>query len=102
MKKEFNEHTYRYFRELVLKRDKFMCVRCGASGVLEPSVELRVHLLNNSDEKENHVSEMDNAITLCNKCHDIRYSGSFHSMFGVKNNTKEQFEKWIGRNVSLV
>ena len=95
MKKEFNTDTYRFFRASVLERDKYMCAKCGANGVLEPFVDLRVHLLNNKEIDEYHISDMDNAVTLCSRCHDSMFQNSFHRLFGEENNTVEQYEKWL-------
>ena len=38
-----------------------------------------------------------NGITLCSNCHK-----NFYSIYGKGNNTKEQFEEWIGKAINLV
>ena len=39
-------------------------------------------------------TDESNGITLCKNCHK-----NFHSIYGFGNNTKEQFEEWIGNAI---
>lgn len=74
------------FVKRTLARDDYTCKCCGIQGN-----KLEVHHLNGYNwYKEGRVDET-NAISLCKTCHK-----SFHSFYGYGNNTKEQFEEWIG------
>lgn len=95
MKRELNMGKYRRFREDVIRRDKYMCAKCMACALIEPDVELRVHLLDNEGPDERYISDMDNAVTLCKYCHDFKYMGSFHAAYGERNNSREQYETWL-------
>lgn len=72
----------------VMTRDQYICKICGG----HKSGDLIVHHLNGYNWcKEGRLDEK-NCITLCQNCH-----GSFHSIYGYGNNTKEQFEQWTGK-----
>lgn len=38
---------------------------------------------------------MSNGILLCAECHHIKHEGSFHNLYGTKNNNSEQLEEYI-------
>ena len=82
---------YTDFLKIVLKRDKYTCQCCGASGV-----QLNVHHLNGYDWCVEGRIDTNNGITLCEQCHK-----NFHSIYGKGLNTKEQFEEWIGYTINL-
>ena len=46
--------------------------------------------------KEKRVDDT-NGITLCENCHK-----NFHNIYGRGDNTKEQFEEWIGNSIKLL
>ena len=61
-----NRHIPLKVRLMVLKRDNFKCVLCGASPSSEPSVTLHAdHKIPYSEGGDNN---LDNIQTLCNKC----------------------------------
>ena len=50
-----------------------------------------MHHLDGYDNFKDKRYDETNGITLCHNCHY-----NFHSIYGRGNNTKEQFEEWIG------
>ena len=91
-----NRRNQKYFDfvKKVLKRDKYICQYCkikDTKGLLE------VHHLDGYSWCKNKRYDECNAITLCKKCHK-----NFHSIYGYKYNTKEQFLQWINKkNIRL-
>lgn len=79
-------HEYDEFIKRVLCRDNFTCQCCGAT-----NCKLNVHHLNGYDWYIEGRIDDTNGISLCENCHK-----NFHSIYGYGNNTKEQFEEWIG------
>lgn len=65
-KKRYPRQTKKAIRELVLKRDK-CCVMCKSEESLE------VHHI--KYRSEGGKDEMNNLITLCNKCHAMQHEG---------------------------
>lgn len=76
---------YRKFIKTVLRRDNYTCQCCEKLGG-----KLNVHHLDGYNWCEEKRTDVDNAITLCKKCHN-----DFHNIYGRGNNTKEQYEEWI-------
>ncbi|WP_252251155.1 HNH endonuclease [Clostridium sp. VAP52] len=80
---------YTEFVKKVLARDNYICQCCN-----KHYNYLEVHHLDGYDWcKEKRIDET-NGITLCETCH-----GNFHMKYGKGNNTKEQFEEWIGHTI---
>ena len=79
-------HEYDEFIKRVLCRDNFTCQCCGVT-----NCKLNVHHLNGYDWYIEGRIDDTNGISLCENCHK-----NFHSIYGYGNNTKEQFEEWIG------
>lgn len=84
---------YRQWRKAVFKRDNYTCQCCDdkSGGNLTAH-----HILNFSDYIELRF-DINNGITLCDRCHNLNKHGSFHHIYGTKNNTKEQLEEYIKR-----
>jgi hypothetical protein len=59
-----------YFRQLVLKRDNWICQRCGA-GV---EAELHVHHIEGAVQQPGMANDLENGITLCKECHKYAHS----------------------------
>lgn len=77
------EESYKAFRRSVFARDK-KCIVCGST-----KNEIVHHLdgySNNPDKR----TDVNNAVTLCEKCHK-----EFHSLYGYGRNTKEQFDNFL-------
>lgn len=72
-----------------LERDNYTCQCCGSNNNLEVH-----HLLNYSKHKDLR-TDVDNGITLCECCHSPMISGSFHQIYGTRDNTKQQLEEYI-------
>lgn len=74
------------FRNSVYKRDNYTCLCCGddKGGNL-----VAHHILNWCDYKDLRY-EISNGVTLCENCHK-----TFHTLFGYKNNNKEQLDKFL-------
>lgn len=69
----------------VFERDEFTCKCCDTKGAL-----LNAHHLNGYHWCKEERFEINNGITLCVECHK-----KFHSKYGRKNNTKEQFKLFL-------
>lgn len=80
------------FTKRVLIRDKYSCKCCGAT-----NCKLSVHHLDSYDWCIEKRLDDSNGITLCENCHK-----NFHSLCGYGNNTREQFEIWLGQTISLL
>jgi len=76
---------YRLWREAVFARDNYTCQKYGIRGV-----ELCSHHIQNFAQYPELRFAIDNGITLSEKAHR-----EFHKKYGVKNNTKEQVEKFL-------
>lgn len=79
----------REWREAVFLRDDYTCQKTGIRGC-----KLRCHhILNFAQHPELRLS-IDNGITLSKESHEL-----FHRTYGVKNNTREQMEEFLGRKL---
>ena len=76
------------FIRRVMARDHYTCKVCGKT---KDEESLQVHHLNGYNWCVDGRTDDNNGITLCIDCHY-----NFHSIYGRGNNTKEQFEEWIG------
>ena len=87
-KRKYEEYTE--FVKKVLARDNYTCQCCGkyesGKGV--------VHHLDGYNWCIEKRTDETNGITLCENCHD-----NFHTIYGYGNNTRGQFEEWIGHAV---
>ena len=80
-----NTYEYSIFVKKVLNRDNYECQCCHSSSNLE------VHHLDGYNWCIERRTDDTNGITLCKNCHT-----NFHIKYGRGNNTKEQYEEWIG------
>ena len=85
-----NYPGYKQFIKKVLARDNYTCKCCGKY----ESGKAVVHHLDGYNWCIEKRTDETNGITLCENCHD-----NFHSIYGNGNNTKEQFEEWIGHAI---
>lgn len=86
-------HDYSIWRKSVFSKDMYTCAKCGARNGNGVSVELQAHHIKNWKDNIDCRYDINNGITLCNKCHM-----KFHSIYGKKNNTLEQLEEFIGKS----
>lgn len=78
---------YKDFVKKVLERDDYTCQCCKK----KQSGNLIAHHLNSYNWFVEGRTDETNGITLCDNCHE-----NFHLIYGKGNNTKEQYEEWIG------
>lgn len=81
---------YRDWRKSVFSRDKYTCQCCGDKSAKGHAVELHAHHIRNWNDNINSRYDVDNGVTLCDKCHY-----AFHSEYGKSNNTNEQITKFL-------
>ena len=72
------------WRKKVFERDGYKCVRCKNGGTLN------AHHLNGYHWDVDGRFDVNNGVTLC-----VAHHREFHSKFGIKNNTKSQFEEYM-------
>ena len=58
---------------------------------------LAVHHLDSYNWCKDKRTDVTNGITLCDNCHD-----NFHLLYGKGDNTREQFEEWLGYTIPLL
>ncbi len=75
----------REWRTEIFERDSYKCQVCQQLGN-----QLVAHHLNGWDKHPNQRFDVNNGITLCQKCHK-----EFHLVYGNRKNTKIQFEDWV-------
>lgn len=89
--RENKRHKQEYYDlvKRVLKRDNYTCQCCN---IQDTNRSLEVHHLDGYNWCKDKRFDECNAITLCKNCHK-----NFHSIYGYKNNTKEQFLQWMNK-----
>ena len=65
-RRDYSDPVYKRFRSAVLKRDNFTCQMCNIKG---KRVRLNVHHIMKWSSASTLRYDVDNGITLCNKCH---------------------------------
>lgn len=88
-KREYKQ--YFAFIKRVLARDDYTCQHCRKRS----DKDMQVHHLDGYNWCIEKRLDDTNGITLCGNCH-----ADFHQKYGKGNNTKEQFEEWIGQPIN--
>lgn len=83
-RRDLYNRVIREWRNKIFARDKYRCQICG-----NKKDDLNAHHLYSWHSHKEKRFELDNGITLCETHHK-----EFHSIYGYKNNTKEQFEEY--------
>ena len=89
-----NYPEYKDFIKRVMARNNYTCQCCEKTS---KDVILEVHHLDGYDWCKEKRTDDTNGITLCHNCHC-----NFHSIYGRGDNTKEQFEEWIGFSMQIL
>ena len=84
---------YNIFIKSVLARDNYTCQCCGKIS----ASNLVVHHLDGYNWCKEKRTDVTNGITLCDNCHN-----NFHSIYGHGNNTRQQYEDWLGCTIPLL
>ena len=90
---ERSTYEYRDWRKAIFDRDLYICQCCGDKNGNGHNVELNAHHIRNWKDNENLRYEVNNGVTLCEKCHL-----DFHSRYGKTNNTYEQLVEFLNNN----
>ena len=77
---------YISWRKEVFERDNYTCQCCGDN----KGGNLNAHHKNARNLFPNEKYDVNNGVTLCEKCHK-----EFHHIYGYGNNTKKQFEEFM-------
>lgn len=93
-----NTVKYEQWRKQVFQRDNFTCQCCGDN----KGHNLEAHHIKNFKDNKELRFDINNGITLCNDCHNPNRSGSFHYLYGTKNNTQEQLEEYMIRMCATI
>lgn len=80
-----NSVEYYKWRNEILKRDNYTCQKTGKRGG-----KLIVHHLDNFSQFKDKRFDINNGVTLTENSHN-----KFHKIYGLRNNTKEQFKSFI-------
>ena len=91
-----HSEEYKIWREEVFQRDNYTCQCCRGN----LGHNLCAHHINNFSSNKELRFDINNGITLCNECHNPRALGSFHNIYGTRNNTIEQLKEYILRHNS--
>lgn len=87
---ERGSKEYSDWRLECYRKDYYICQCCGNN-----ESGLNAHHIYNFSKYPELRYKKSNGITLCETCHSMIEKGSFHSVYGVRNNTPEQLEEYI-------
>jgi hypothetical protein len=87
--KERGSLEMKLWKKACMERDNFTCQKTGVRGG-----KLEVHHINNFADFSELRTSIENGITLSKESHK-----EFHKIYGMKNNTREQLEEFLGRKI---
>lgn len=90
-----NNTYYKEWVRKVFERDNYICQCCGKRGG-----NLNAHHLYNFSERKDIRYDINNGITFCESCHLLGYKNSFHSIYGVRNNSPNQVYEFVNNRNS--
>lgn len=80
---------YKEWRTSVYERDSYTCQCCG-----QYSGAIYAHHKDGYHWCQNRRLDVTNGVVLCESCH-ITGELAFHRLYGVGNNTEEQYNEWV-------
>lgn len=83
---------YEQWRKKVFVRDKYCCKKCGKVGG-----DMIAHHVDGYNWCKEKRTDVNNGCLLCENCHT-----DYHLKYGYGDNTKQQFEEWLGKKVEEV
>lgn len=92
--KKRNCPEYTRWRKLVFTRDHYVCQCCGSPD------NLRAHHIIGWSLDDSLGYSVSNGISLCKKCHDTGQPESLHTLYGTRNNTREQLEEYLANHAN--
>lgn len=87
-----NSTEYNQWRKLIFERDEYTCQICGQIGV-----KINAHHIENFSDNKDLRFDINNGITMCGDCHDLKSKTSFHVLYWTYNNTREQLDEYKQR-----
>lgn len=88
-----NCNRYDQWRDAVYKKCWYTCQCCGEY----KEIIKNAHHIRNFASNEDLRYDKNNGILLCEQCHAFKIPGSFHYVYGSKDNTPEQLEEYINK-----
>lgn len=85
-----NSKEYAEWRSNVFARDNYTCQVCGVK-----HDNIQAHHIENFADNPDKRFDNDNGITICKEHHCPTIKGSFHNIYGIKNNNREQLLEYI-------
>jgi len=76
---------YKEWRISIFERDNYTCKKCGKIGGT-----LNAHHIENLSQNESKITDINNGITLCIKCHN-----KFHKEYGRVNINKNMLDNYL-------
>lgn len=87
---------YKLWISSVLDRDNHKCMCCESTKNLEAH-----HIVNYANDKAKRI-DIHNGITLCEACHSPMIAGSFHNLYGTRNNNIDELQEYFDNKRQLL